>query len=361
MAGAYSGNVRTLTDDRDRVLKEVGPSTPVQVTGLSGVPQAGDSFLVVQDASEAREITAKRGQIKRMYESRRPMGAVTLERVFDRIKEGQIKELRLIIKGDVDGSVEVLSDTLGKIYTDEVKTNIIRRGVGGITESDTDGDGVMDMFVDIRGNEITMDNPARPSDFVGGIDDMSLHFNPNDEASLWSRYTLTEGPLKRLGFGLGVRYYGPAQTSIPIGGDDLGANFAPTPDAADRWRFDAAVYYNFNWLDANWRLSLNIYNLADDTVGLTMGFMGAQYLATIPLESENSEGWSYGDKHEGTAWLSYEWKPTFVSSARLRYESQGEIQGIDPKIFGPGLGADPHSDPAGHAVAGSEAGRSTSP
>ena len=68
---------------------------------------------------------------------------------------------------------------------------------------------------------------------------------------------------------------------------------------------------------------------------------GAQYLATIPLESENSEGWRYGDKHEGTAWVSYEWKPTFVSSARLRHETQGEIEGIDSKIFGPGLGANP--------------------
>ncbi len=68
---------------------------------------------------------------------------------------------------------------------------------------------------------------------------------------------------------------------------------------------------------------------------------GAQYLATIPLESKNSEGWRYGDKHETTAWVSYAWKPAWVSSARLRYESQGEIEGIDPKIFGPGLGANP--------------------
>lgn len=136
VAGAFSGNVRTLSNDRDQLLKEAGPSTPVQVTGLRGVPQAGDSFLVVRDAQEAREITAKRSQIKRIYESRRPMGLVTLEKVFDRIREGQIKELRLIIKGDVDGSVEVLSDTLGKIQTDEVKTNIIRQGVGGVTESD---------------------------------------------------------------------------------------------------------------------------------------------------------------------------------------------------------------------------------
>ena len=66
---------------------------------------------------------------------------------------------------------------------------------------------------------------------------------------------------------------------------------------------------------------------------------GAQYLATIPLESENSEGWRYGDKHEGTAWLSYAWEPTFNGSVRLRMEQQGRIKGIDPKIYGPGLGA----------------------
>ncbi|MCX6833812.1 MAG: translation initiation factor IF-2, partial [candidate division Zixibacteria bacterium] len=117
-------------------LEQIGPSTPAQITGLAGVPQAGDSFLVVQDDQEAREITAKRGQIKREYDARRPHGAVTLEKVYSQIQEGQIQEVRLIIKGDVDGSVEVLSDTLGKIETDEVKTTIIHRGVGAITESD---------------------------------------------------------------------------------------------------------------------------------------------------------------------------------------------------------------------------------
>jgi outer membrane receptor protein involved in Fe transport len=147
---------------------------------------------------------------------------------------------------------------------------ILGRENGGITGTDTNGDGYDDHFVDVRGNEITMDNPARPTDFVGGIDDVSLHFNPEDEASLWSRYTLTEGPLKQLGFGLGIRYYGPAQTSIPIGGTSLGKNLFQTPDTKERWRFDAALYYNFNWLDANWRLSLNIYNLADDTEGLNI-------------------------------------------------------------------------------------------
>ncbi len=136
VAGVHSGHIRTIVDDRDRRLKEIGPSTPAQITGLSGVPQAGDSFLVAVDDQEAREITIKRSQIKREYDSRRPQGPVTLDRIFDQIQEGHIKEVRLIIKGDVDGSVEVLSDTLGKIATEEVKTNIIRDGVGAITESD---------------------------------------------------------------------------------------------------------------------------------------------------------------------------------------------------------------------------------
>jgi translation initiation factor IF-2 len=136
VAGTHSGHVRTMTNDRDQSLTQIGPASPAQVTGLNGVPQAGDSFLVVKDTQEARDITIKRGQVKREYEFRRPHGVVTLEKVFDRIKEGQIKEVRLIVKGDVTGSVEVLSDTLGKISTSEVKTHIIRQGVGAITESD---------------------------------------------------------------------------------------------------------------------------------------------------------------------------------------------------------------------------------
>jgi translation initiation factor IF-2 len=136
VAGVWSGRVRTITNDRDFRLNEVGPSTPAQITGLSGVPQAGDSFLSTRDDQEAKEISLKRSQVKREYDSRRPHGAVTLDRVFEQIKEGQIKEVRMIIKGDVDGSVEVLSDTLSKISTSEVKTNIIHRGVGAITESD---------------------------------------------------------------------------------------------------------------------------------------------------------------------------------------------------------------------------------
>jgi translation initiation factor IF-2 len=136
VAGVYGGHIRTITNDRDQKLEVVGPSTPVQITGLAGVPQAGDSFLVVRTDQEAKEITLKRSQVKREYEHRRPHAPVSLAGIYDQIQEGQIKEVRLVIKGDVGGSVEVLSDTLGKIATEEVKTTIIRQGVGAITESD---------------------------------------------------------------------------------------------------------------------------------------------------------------------------------------------------------------------------------
>jgi translation initiation factor IF-2 len=136
VAGTFYGRVRTIVNDREQPLRSIGPSTPAQITGLNGVPQAGDSFMVVKSDQEAKEIVVKRSQIKREQEARRLRGRVTLDKVFDQIKEGQIKELRLVIKGDVDGSVEALADTLGKIVTDEVQTNIIHKGVGGITESD---------------------------------------------------------------------------------------------------------------------------------------------------------------------------------------------------------------------------------
>jgi len=136
VAGTFSGRIRTIVNDRDQKLTTIGPSTPSQITGLGGVPQSGDSFMVVESYQEAKEISLKRSQIKREYDARHTHGITSLDKVFDRIKDGQIKEVRLIIKADVDGSVEVLSDTLGKIATDEVRTNIIHKGVGPINESD---------------------------------------------------------------------------------------------------------------------------------------------------------------------------------------------------------------------------------
>jgi len=161
VAGMQYGRVRTITNDRDIQVKKIGPSRPAQITGLNGVPQAGDSFIVVDNDQEAKDISIKRSQVKRAQEARRTHGGgiVTLDKVFDRIKEGKIKELRLIIKGDVDGSVEVLSDTLGKIATDEVKTNIIHRSVGAITESDVLLAAASDAI--ILGFQVTPDVRAR--------------------------------------------------------------------------------------------------------------------------------------------------------------------------------------------------------
>ncbi len=135
VAGIYSGKVRALLDERGHVLRGVGPATPAQVLGLSGVPQAGDTFFVAKSEQVSREISTKRARLKREQQLRQ-IKHVTLAEVYDKIKEGQIKELKLVIKGDVDGSVEVLGDTLEKISTSEVKVTVIHKGVGAINESD---------------------------------------------------------------------------------------------------------------------------------------------------------------------------------------------------------------------------------
>ncbi|HSG99827.1 MAG TPA: translation initiation factor IF-2 [candidate division Zixibacteria bacterium] len=136
VAGAHCGRVRSMMDDHGDQLKELGPGDPGQITGLDGVPQAGDSFLAVANDGEAREISTKRAQIKREYEFRRPKGHLSLENVFNRIQEGQIKELPVVIKGDVDGSVEALADKMMSIKHEEVRVRIVHKGVGAINESD---------------------------------------------------------------------------------------------------------------------------------------------------------------------------------------------------------------------------------
>ncbi len=136
VAGSFNGRVRAMVDDRGNELKEAGPSMPIQVTGISGVPLAGDSFLATESESEARSISLKRQQIKREYNIRRIDTPTTLESVYEKIKDGQITDLEIIIKGDVAGSVEALSETLSSIGNEEVRVNIIRSGVGAITESD---------------------------------------------------------------------------------------------------------------------------------------------------------------------------------------------------------------------------------
>ncbi|UCE65506.1 MAG: translation initiation factor IF-2 [Candidatus Zixiibacteriota bacterium] len=135
VTGTHFGRIRAMLNERGTAVEEAPPSTPVLILGSNGVPQAGDSFGVVDGESEARIIAQKRLRLKREKDFRY-LKRMTLTEVYDRIKEGQIRDLNLIIKGDVDGSVEALSDALGAIQHPEVQINIIRRSVGDISESD---------------------------------------------------------------------------------------------------------------------------------------------------------------------------------------------------------------------------------
>jgi translation initiation factor IF-2 len=135
LAGQHYGRVKAMFDHKGKRLKEAGPSTPVQVLGLSGAPQAGDTIKVYDTEREAREIANSREQIQR-EQSLRTKKHITLDEIGRRLAIGSFKELNIIIKGDVDGSVEALSDSLLKLSKDEVKVSIIHKGVGQISESD---------------------------------------------------------------------------------------------------------------------------------------------------------------------------------------------------------------------------------
>jgi translation initiation factor IF-2 len=124
-----------MLNDKGERVDEIVPGEPVQVIGVSGVPQAGDSFLAVETETEAREISSKRLQIRREQDFRQ-LKRVNLTNLYEQIKEGDIKDLNIVIKGDVDGSVQVLRDSLEKIGTSEVRVNVIHHGVGAISESD---------------------------------------------------------------------------------------------------------------------------------------------------------------------------------------------------------------------------------
>ncbi|MER2998861.1 translation initiation factor IF-2 [Pontibacter populi] len=135
LAGSHYGRVKAMTDHRGRKMKEAGPSTPVQLLGLDGAPQAGDKFLVMESEREAREIASNRSQVQR-EQSLRTRKHITLDEIGRRLAIGTFKELNVIVKGDVDGSVEALSDSLLKLSTPEVQVSIINKGVGAISESD---------------------------------------------------------------------------------------------------------------------------------------------------------------------------------------------------------------------------------
>ena len=135
LAGKQSGKVKAIFNERGVSLDQALPATPVSILGLDGAPQAGDTFQVIEDEREAKQIAAKRTQLVR-EQSVRTQRHITLDEIGRRIALGEFKELNIILKGDVDGSVEALTDSLQKLSTGEIEVNIIHKGVGAITESD---------------------------------------------------------------------------------------------------------------------------------------------------------------------------------------------------------------------------------
>jgi translation initiation factor IF-2 len=136
ICGIYSGKVKAMYDERGRKMETATPSTPVQILGFDGIPAAGDQFIVVESDRISREISLKRQQLKREQDFRQ-VHMVTLDDISQQIQAGvKVRELSIVVKGDVDGSVEALADSLMKLSTDEVKIRVIHKGVGPISESD---------------------------------------------------------------------------------------------------------------------------------------------------------------------------------------------------------------------------------
>ena len=135
VAGKWSGKVRALLDDQGKKLKIAGPSTPIEILGFAGVPEAGDTFTVLEDEKMTREISARRQQRERMA-ALMASARVSLESFMESVEEGQTKELSLILKADVQGSIEALKESLGKLGNEEVGVKVLHSAVGGITETD---------------------------------------------------------------------------------------------------------------------------------------------------------------------------------------------------------------------------------
>ncbi|MEK7670414.1 MAG: translation initiation factor IF-2, partial [Bacteroidota bacterium] len=135
ICGIWSGKVRAMFDERGKRVEVARPSQPVQITGFDGIPQAGDDFVTMVDERQTREISLRRQQLKREQDFRQSR-RITLDDISKQIKEGQVRDLPVIVKGDVDGSVEALADSLLRLSTKEVNVHVIHKGVGGISESD---------------------------------------------------------------------------------------------------------------------------------------------------------------------------------------------------------------------------------
>lgn len=158
LSGTGYGRVRNIYNDRGEELEEAGPSTPVEVTGLSALPEASDKFYVIENFAQARE-TAENRASKKREQGRSERPAVSLENLFDRIKAGEIKELPVILKTDVQGSLEALKKEFEKLKDEEVKLRVLHSAVGGINESDIDLAATMDAIV--LGFHVVADDKAR--------------------------------------------------------------------------------------------------------------------------------------------------------------------------------------------------------
>ena len=135
LSGTHYGRVKAMFNERNQKVEHAGPSEPVLILGLDGAPTAGETFNVMETEQEARSIASKREQLKREQDNRTKKG-LTLDELARRRALGNFQELNVIIKGDVDGSIEALSDSLIRLSTEEIQVNVIHKGVGQISESD---------------------------------------------------------------------------------------------------------------------------------------------------------------------------------------------------------------------------------
>jgi len=162
VVGIHAGKVRAMFDDKGEPLKEAGPSTPVEILGINGSPSAGDPFEVVESEKVAKQISQKRLEFKRI-ESAKKIKKVTLESLNEMIKEGELKELNVVVKADVDGSAQALSEALEKLSNDQVRVRVIHSGAGGINESD--------VMLASASNAIILGFHVRPT---GKVNDLAL-------------------------------------------------------------------------------------------------------------------------------------------------------------------------------------------
>lgn len=170
VCGDYSGRVKALKDDHGDRIKSAGPATPVEVLGFSDVPRAGDNLVVMDTDKEARDVSSQRQQVRREQDFKR-MRHMTLDEISRQISEGKVREVPLLIKGDVDGSIEALADSFMKMSTDEVAVRIIHRGIGMIKESDVLLAAASDAI--IVGFNVTADSNAK---LLAKTDDVEIRY-----------------------------------------------------------------------------------------------------------------------------------------------------------------------------------------